>query len=314
MSFDVLKFLRDYRIDHVTGGEFGRSGWANTHCPFCVQGKRPYRLGINLSDGRCSCWQCRGKHILNVIRALVKCGTGEAKRILLQYKGRSAAREEVVIKPKIRTESRLPIGTAPLKYIHDDYLIARKFDPELLERVYGLQGTTRHAYVKVGEDLVDYRYRIIVPIYFERKLVSFQGRDITGTSKLRYKACPSELEVIDHKNLLYGYDLVEGDSVLIQEGVTDNWRFGPGALATFGTGYKAEQFKLMVDRFKRFFIMFDPEPAAQKTADELAWSLGIAGREAILVELDNPGVDPGDLPQDEADAMMREMGLKGWNS
>lgn len=306
MGFDVQKFLRDYRIDYREE----RPNWYNVNCPFCVQGKRSHRLGIH-EDGRCSCWQCRGKHILQVIRALVKCDTGEAKRIYEQYKGRSASPNKI-IKPKVRAESRLPVGTEPLKYIHDDYLINRKFDPELLERVYGLQGTGRHAYVKVGEDLVDYRYRIIAPIYFEHKLVSFQGRDITGVSKLRYKACPSELEVLDHKNILYGYDLAEGDSALVQEGITDVWRFGPGALATFGTGFKTEQLQILVKRFKRLFIMFDPEPTAQKVADELAWALGVAGREAILVELESD-LDPGDLDQCEADAMMREFNLKGWN-
>jgi len=312
MSFDVLKFLRDYRIPYVTeGNKHCRTNWIQVHCPFCA-GSQNYHLGLNLSDDRASCWRCRGKSIFQVIKALARCGQEDVKQIYSQYSGRSAVQDRI-IKPKIRSESRLPVGTEPLKYIHDDYLIARKFDPERLERTYGLQGTGRHAYVKVDDSVVDYRYRIIAPIRFENKLVSFQGRDVTGTSGLRYKACPQELEVIDHKNILYGYDLVTGDTALVQEGITDNWRFGPGSLATFGTGFKAEQIRVLVRRFKRLFVMFDPEPTAQQVADELAWALGVAGREAILVELDSPGIDPGELEQSEADAMMREMGLKGWN-
>lgn len=312
---DILKFLHDYRIDHITEGEYAHKGWANVNCPFCTQGKRPYRLGINLGDSRCSCWQCGGKHIVQVIRALAKCNQDEAKRIHNQYRGHSAPLRETTVKVKVRSQCRLPVGAEPLKFIHDDYLIDRNFDPELLEKTYGLMGTGRRGYIRMPDGSeMDYKYRLIAPIYFENKLVSFQGRDITGQSKLRYKACPSELEAIDHKNILYGYDLVEGDSCLVVEGITDEWRMGPDSVATFGTGYKAEQVALLVKRFRRVFLLFDPEPAAQETAEELAWILEMKGREGIIVDLNlPPDIDPGKFRQDDANHYMREMGLRGWN-
>ena len=308
--FSILAFLRDRRIDHTTTGPRSRPGWVQVNCPFCGGGGRGYDLGIKIDDARCACWRCRGKHISEVVMALTRCSREELRTIMAQYGGQKARptllkqNEESPIKAVHRKrQCKLPAGTAEMTERHLQYLEKRGYDAELLEDVFGLKGTG---------PLGDYAHRIILPIIFEGRVVSFQGRDITGRAELRYKACAMADETVHHKHVLYGWDLAKKKSCVVVEGAADAWRLGPGAVATFGTGFTPQQAALLAGRFDRVFLAFDPEPQAQKVAEELAWVLGNAGAECVVVELDD-GIDPGDMGQKDADALMREMGLKGWN-
>ena len=300
--FDVLKFLRDNSVDFITeGNKHAGTGWINIHCPFC-EGSQNYHLGIHIEQGYGHCWRGKGKSLQRIVKALAHCGADEAKRIIQQYSDGRVVAKESPVKVSRKSSVKLPIGCNVLSPRHWQYLEGRNFDPDLLTTTYGLKGTG-----PIG----DYKHRVIAPIYFEKKLVSYQGRDITGRSLLRYKACKTEDEAIHHKHILYGWDLAVGDSCAIVEGITDCWRFGPGSLGTFGTGYTSEQAQLIVQRFKRIFLIMDPEPAAQKTAEELAWFLGYKGKEVHIVD-SGFNCDPGDLKQSIADEIMRDLNLKGW--
>jgi len=306
MSFDALKFLRDFRVPYATeGNKHCRPGWVQVHCPFCA-GSQDYHLGYNIRDDFWNCWRCKGKSPAKVVQALARCGREEAYRLLEQYRGRpTKKRERNPIQVDIRKQCKLPPGTGPMNERHKRYLERRLFYPDDLEEVYGLKGTG-----PVGL----YSHRIVIPIVYHGKIVSYQARDITGKSDLPYRACPMEEEALHHKHTLYALDLVGGDSCAVVEGVADAWRLGPDAVGTFGTGYTTPQANLIIKRFKRVFIVFDPEPIAQSVARDLAYVIGNAGREAVLVELgEEDGEDPGDMDQDDADALMRDMGLRGWN-
>lgn len=241
-----------------------------------------------------------------MIQALARCGNNEAYRILKQYEGRPTHKQDQnPVKVDIRKQCKLPAGTGPMNERHKRYLEQRNFDPDLLEKIYGLKGTG-----PVGP----YNHRIIIPIVYQNKTVSYQGRDITNKSSTPYKACPMDEEAVHHKHILYGLDLADGDSCIVSEGVADVWRWGPGAVGTFGTGYTIQQANFLIKRYKRIFIAFDPEPIAQTVAQNLGNAIGIAGREAIIVNLEEgDGEDPGDMKQSDADQFMKEIGLKGWN-
>lgn len=310
MSFDALKFLRDYRIPHATtGSKHTRKGWVNVHCPFCA-GSRDYHLGLELEGKqRIKCWRCGGKSLFRVVKTLARCREEDVGQVIHEYQGRSSPRPGGINRPDIRKECTLPLGTSAMSDRHRGYLEKRKFNPELLERTYLLQGTGPLS------DPPGYSHRIILPIYFERKLVSYQGRDITGRCEDsdKYRACSMDREAIHHKHVLYGWDLFEGKVGAVVEGAADQWRMGPGSLATFGTGFTQEQLVLLARRFKRLFLLFDPEPIAQQVAEKLSWALGHIGCEAPIVDLSDEGVDPGALQQVEADAIMRDLHLPGWN-
>lgn len=308
MSFDAIRFLKENHLEYDDSNERSREGWVNINCPFCGGGSRGYDLGINLEGEYGSCWLCRGKSLQQVIKKLVHCSYTEANKIIKHYHGRTAYIPKEIASTNIK-KLELPPGTGPMQQQHDDYLISRNFDPERLERIYQLQGTGR-----IG----DHKNRIIVPVYFENNLISYQGREIIHRPKVsggfdnRWKACEKSLEVISHQHVLYGYDLVKGDTCCLIEGCSDTWRLGPGSVGMFGLGYTIQQINLLIKRFKRVFLLLDPEPQAQLIAEEIAWKLEYAGREAVICDLEKD-CDPGDLDQDDANYFMREIHLRGHN-
>jgi len=126
-------------------------------------------------------------------------------------------------------------------------------------------------------DGIDYKHRILAPITLNEKVVSFQARDITNKSHLKYMACPKRREIIDHKHTLYGLDQCSRTHGLVVEGIFDVWRLGPGAVATFGIEFTKQQVCLLVDRFARVTVVFDDDRQAIKQARKLQAELEIFG-------------------------------------
>lgn len=72
-------------------------------------------------------------------------------------------------------------------------------------------------------------------------------------------------------------DKAAGDSCIVVEGVTDVWRLGPGAVATFGIKFRPAQVAMLARHFKTIHVLFDPEPAAQAQARKLATDISRLG-------------------------------------
>jgi hypothetical protein len=195
---------------------------------------------------------------------------------------------------------RFPDGTMDLMPMHEKYLIKRNFDPDRLYRQWGLKGTG-----PFGElDKINYAYRIIIPIEWDQKIVSFQGRDIKGKSKLRYLACPKKREIIEHQTILYGKQTEWTDTGICVEGVTDVWRLGTKSFGTFGIDYTKAQFNLMAKTFKRIIIIFDDDPQAVVQANKLRLELQIRGVEAIVINITG---DPASMKQDDATHLVKSV-------
>lgn len=299
---DFERFCSDYRIDCATSGNSHCApGWIQVHCPFCP-GVPDYHLGVAPKSFAANCWRCGKKSLRDVISELTGVTKQEAGRILDKYSsGKKEIRKGRIALGKQKADKCiLPAGTGPLTDRHKTYLINRGYDPEELERIWGIKGTG-----PIG----GYKFRIIAPIYLNGVLVSYQGRDITDKAPLRYKACPKEEEVIDHQQIVYGLDLIEGDTAVIVEGLFDAWRLGPGALSTFGTSFTLAQALLLSRNIKKAFLLFDSEIAAQIEAEKLGNMLAVFGVEIEIVEMVKRGIDPGDLSPKEAQAIMKELGF-----
>jgi len=295
---DFQKLCDHYRISTAPPGDkHHREGWINVPCPFC-SGNPGHHLGYSEDRGSFSCYRCGRKKRLKAIMGLLNISEPEAKRIIRQFKGRPTARDKTKSKPKIRRIRKLiwPTGTGPMAEIHHRYLRGRGYDSKALERLWGLKGTLRTGL---------YKFRVMAPITFEDRLVSYQGRDITGRSPLKYKACAQENEVRDHKHCLYGLDKVPGDTVVIVEGIADVWRLGPGAVATFGIQYTRQQVMLLRG-FSTQFVMYDSgDPQAVIQARSLAAELSAFSGSVEILALDTG--DPGEMEQEEADKLMHEL-------
>ncbi len=188
-----------------------------------------------------------------------------------------------------------PPGTIPLQDYHKAYLAGRGYDPDFLETKYKLMGT-----VNAGS----YAGRIMAPIFLDGIWVSYQGRDITGRAELRYKACKKELELINHKTILYNIDNAK-DTGIVVEGIFDVWRFGDRAIGVIGTSITPPQVRMAAERFKKVFIIFDVEAPAQRKARWLRDQLSVIGIKTINIILEKG--DPADMSQEKANQLKKEL-------
>lgn len=298
---NIIKLYQDFRIPFQTGGGRGVArGWVGISCPFCT-GNPGHHLGYCIDSssrfsGAFNCWRCGGKSAVKVVARITHSTESQARAIIKQYQSGSQSSVETDRKKRKKaSKCVLPAGTVPLNKRAIKYLEKRNFDVDYLQEEWGLKSTG-----PVGA----YKQRIIIPIYFKNQLVSYQGRDITGRSGAKYKACPQELEVVDHKNSLYGYDDVRGDSVITVEGASDVWRMRTGTVGTFGIKYTMEQIRLLC-RFSRIFMLFDPDPEAKVQAELLGKYLTALGKECEIITLDQG--DPADLTDDEAQYIVKDL-------
>ena len=305
---DIIKFYEDYKIPfQVEGHKHCRPGWVNIECPFCT-GNPGVHLGFSLTENYFHCWRCGGKDTIKTLQKLIGCSRGEASRIFREYGGKRKPKLPTAVKAQLRPVKkkvfRFPTGTMSLQKFHRIYLKKRGFDPKELEQEWNLLGTGPVAYLKEGDFKRDYRMRIIIPIHWSGEVVSFQARDVTGRSELKYKACPKDREKIHHKSILYGMDKVEGNKVVVVEGVTDVWRLGPGSVATFGTAWKEQQLSRLC-RFKEVYLMFDNDKAGTKAAEKMRKELLAEGIKSEIISVDVG--DPGDLDQVKARKLMKDL-------
>ena len=203
-------------------------------------------------------------------------------------------------RPPRRRAFRFPSGTGPMHWIHKGYLESRRFDAERLEREWGLMGTGPVALL----DNRDYKWRIIAPVRWEGRVVTFQGRSISDKADPRYKACPKDRELILHQDILYGKETEWGEVGICVEGITDVWRFGLSAFAVFGIDYRRAQVRAIAKRFRRVAVVFDDDPQAVVRAKKLVAELQFRGVTAWHVPIVG---DPGGMRQDDADHLVREI-------
>lgn len=299
---DVRRFLQDYNIQFIMdGNKHCTEGWVNIHCPFCA-GSQDYHLGIEQTGNGINCWRCGGHSLPAVVVKLLGLTFPEARALLKKYDGGIISRKRETIANVSIFPLKYPSPNSPMNKAGKRYLVRRGFDPDKLEKEWGLFQTGPVSFL----DKIPYDHRILIPIHWNGELASFQARDITNKSSLKYLACPKRREKIHHKNILYGnqahWDMTK--ALIVVEGVPDVWRLGPSAVATFGIKYKMEQVLELAKAHKRFFVIFDDEPQAQKQAQELAVKLKTLGRWAEVVQIEG---DPGDMAQEDADNLVKDL-------
>ncbi len=302
----LIDLYEAYHIPYATEGDKHVSkGWVGVACPFCVGGTSGFHLGANLQSWGFSCWKC-GKHrTTEAIATILGVPEQEARRLIGRYKESSGSgfdlRQEAANKRIGEKPLKLPTMLDSLSQGAITYLQGRGYDPDKLIRDWDIRCTAPMALL----DKISYKFRILCPIYWNGRMVSFQCRDYTGKSDRKYMACPPEREIMSHKSILYGNQKHWEDVAICVEGVTDVWRLGPKSFATMGIKYTLEQVVHIVDHFKRVVVLFDSDPAAQKQAKELAAKIRACGVQSAVERLVSG--DPGEMPQPEADYLVKQL-------
>lgn len=288
---DIIRLYRDYGVDHkAEGHKHTRPGWVNTECPFCT-GNPGMHLGWNLKEEYFFCWRCGWHAPIATLSELLKLEPRTIIPILKQYELNRTVYNQSKIEKKT---FKFPSSLSHLKTSHKKYLKGRGFDPDKLEVEWMLQGTSPVSRL----DNLSYKFRILIPFYWNGEVVSFDSRDITENQKEKYLACPAYYETIGHKEILYG-DQEQWDPQLgiCVEGPTDVWRLGKMAFATSGIQYKREQIRIMSNTFKRIAVVYDDDPQAQVQAKKLVAELKFRGVDAWNVPIKG---DPGSMTDKQA--------------
>jgi len=296
---DIQQLLQDHGVHYLTEGhKHCRAGWVNIPCPFCA-GSPGYHLGIHEEGSGAHCWRCGTHSVSQTLSRVLNLPESQIWAMLQKYKIRHFRKRTE--EPRVSIfPLKLPKPNGPLSGQYKTYLENRGFDPDLLEREWGLIQTGPMSFL----DGISYNHRILIPINWAGEMVSFQGRDITGKSSLKYLACPKKREKIHHKNIVYGKQEKWRNSLIVVEGVTDVWRLGPNAAATFGIEFKMEQVLQLKQICDKFIIVFDDEPQAQAQARKLATKLKALGKKVHIETIEG---DPGGMKQDDADSLVRQL-------
>jgi len=290
----VEQLLDDYNIPYITEGhKHSTEGWVNIHCPFCG-GSQDFHMGIHEEMTGCHCWRCGGHSLVSVLSATLEMPPALTWQIVEKYK--TGAIRKKVEEPRVSINPlKFPSPHIRLNKHGLAYLKNRGYDPAYLEEEWKVFQTGPVSYL----DDISYSNRIVIPIMWDNKIVSFQTRDITGKSPKKYLVCPMKREVIHHKNIVYGNQeyLEKAKNIIIVEGVFDVWKFGLYSCATFGTSFKMEQVLQLAKYDARFFIVFDNETQAQEQARQLMIKLKTLGKIAQIETVDS---DPGNMNSSEA--------------
>jgi hypothetical protein len=291
--FNAISFCKAYSIPYDKPNS---RGWLPVHCPFCQV--KDFHGGIHQRKAYFYCWKC-GSHFLDqYISKVLVVSRQEAEALILEHSTRGEVLSHLNSEKHLKGSPReLIMPGEPLNGMYKAYLRKRGFDPDWIEKKYEVKGTGIAGYFK---------YRLMIPVFYEKKLVTFLGRDITNKQELRYKNLDIKESVIPIKETLYAFDGVKGAICGVVEGVFDQWRLGDGFVATYGTSVTEQQIKLL-SRFKKVFFLFDPELEAQRQAKKLAVKLSALGvaTEIIDTELDH---DPGDFTKQEIKWIKQEIG------
>jgi len=299
-AVDLVALYRDFNIPTAPpGNKHFRYGWVNTHCPFC-SGSKNYHLGYNLSNGYFFCWRCGWKPTKLALSGVLGRDERVAAKLAKDYASSFVQiQKQNDIGPR-PDKCPLPRGSKQLLPIMGRYLRDRGFDPDCLVRVWGLLGTDQSADLR-------WRWRIIIPIYHDRQLVSYTSRALSNKILDKYRACPQKDEVLHHRDTLYGLDKALTDTGVVVEGPADVWRIGPGAVGLFGDQVTPAQ-RILLRRFRRLFILLDGDDAGRSAGEKIAWQMGGFGLEVRQIILPD-GRDPGSLSEQEARDLRQDFGL-----
>jgi hypothetical protein len=289
---NIEQILKDYGIYYDSSVN---PGWLNINCPFCRDSGK--HLGLNLSGEYSHCWKCGGHRLEKVFQAVLHLTPQAYQELIGIYNIEYAVRTRLNRKqPKAVT---LELPGNDLNPTEKRYLQKRGFNPDFLAEKYGLRG---------GGIVGRWKFRIIIPVLVNKQPVSFTSRDITGKQQERYKNLPVEESVIDPKTIFYNVDNANGKRVCVVEGPTDTWRMGDGFICSLGTSVTPSQINFLSRYYEEIFLMFDPEPEAQKKAQKYAEGLAVIGKSVWKIDIEHD-CDPGDLTDEQAEQLRRELGF-----
>ena len=300
VSIDWAKLFRENNIKYREGVN---EGWVNIDGPFCFPIDTHKNGGFAIDNPRFSCWRCGRHSYLEAIMKVFNLDIAGAKNLLKSYE--SFSKKTSTKKVAKGHDLNLP-GYFSLNEKEREYLVNRGFDIDYLRSKF---------YIRGGGVVGDWSYRILIPIYYKKVLVSWTGRSILDRKLIdelripRYKNLSIEQSVINPKEIFFNLDNSTKDSVILVEGPMDVLKMGDDCICSLGTSVTHEQELFLSKRYKKVFIAFDNEIDAQHKAMILGEKLASIGMEIEVVNIcaDFNKNDPGELIESEVKIIKDEL-------
>lgn len=328
----TIEDILDWAGIHYRLSQGGSGEQANIkECPEC--GNSNWKTYIGTESGLGNCFACDKRYNLWSFVGSVQgtANNSEIAKALMKIRqdlkldsGLKKFRENKRLVSHIESNStlpdsiRLPIDGRNLAYLDERGISGRYAD--LFDLRICMRGF--HRYTEYGQSKsTDFSKRVIIPIRdLDGEVVTFQGRDITGTSETKYlfpKGLPAS-----GKFLYNGYSayLTRAREVILNEGVMDViatkivcdaypdmkdvvpvGSFGKhlSDFKTEGESQVGQFARLKRDAsLKRVIIMWDGEPKALDAALTAAETLMKIGLEVFVAMLP-AGKDPNEVPPSE---------------
>lgn len=285
MAFDWVRFLDSNHIHYETSGPNVSRGHIAVHCPLCGSADKSQHMSINLKHGGWNCWRNdnhSGKSPVYLVQGLLGCSRERAQQIVGEgvflpgdflgtVRDLVAPQQTVVRKPIQLPPDFKPFDGRPSGKRFVAYLRGREFTQKQIDRMterYGLHYATQGPF----------RGRIIFPVTFEGKLMTYTGRTIYPDIELRYKTLSYDPELAEIpavgpiSDYLLFYDLLmeneaDCDVLLFCEGPFDalkvnvlGRRHGIAATCFFTASPSQSQIDYagdLVSRYRRRYLLLD---------------------------------------------------------
>ena len=257
-------------------------------CPLCADHKT--RMFINLQTFRWICHNCgEAGSLMSFLERVLEKDPFEAYRIATKIQPRAERAPKTVAAPPPAVidlpGQQLTDPTDMVQRGFWNYLLnERRISPESI------------AHYQMGYEIIGrYRGRVIIPIYQNRQLVSFAARSIAWWEhpKIMY---PAGTKI---STMLFGLDEVDGDEVVLVEGIFDVVPLQGYAAATFGAHLSAEQRALLHKKgIQSVTILWDADPAGWREAAKAIRELKSDGFDARMATLEG-GLDPSGATEDD---------------
>lgn len=317
-ALDMEYALSEAGIDYTIA--YGHSGkQINVRdCPFCGNSKYKVYINANTGLGNCFAGSC-GQRTFNkwqFLKEIWDLGPRDTHAKIEALARDQGYRPKVAPKRFVLKDLELPPSTpvaelpAMPRYLQGrgiDASVASHFDLRYCDsgtfEVKDPEGRTMRQ---------DYSKRIIIPIYkADGTLVSFQGRDATGTSEKRYLFPPmyssTGSQLYNIQNWQDGMDAVvitEGpfDAIGVYKALKTNKIAKTLATASFGMSFTASNagqddqinrlLELKARGLKVVYVMWDNEPIALKNAIAACRKIiryGFVAKLCVLKDAKDPG-------------------------
>jgi hypothetical protein len=276
----LTDFLDRFSVPWSKTDKHSRSGWTQIQrCGRCTN--ENYHLGIKDDLSWANCYTCGNWNIRKLLKELTDAPWSAINELLGD---RAYVQQET---PKSLGRYTPPTNLMPIAEVPAvaDYLRGRGFNLGYLEKYWGIQATGPFS---------DYPMRAFIPVYLNRRPVSWTARAACGQEP-RYQTAQAHQKCFDEKHLLFGSNYVR-DTAIVTEGCFDAIRVGRGAVATFGLAVTQFQLAEIARVWKRV-IVFDSSPQAQARAKVLAEQLAVFPGETVRIELE--AADPGEASEAE---------------